>query len=181
MSVYDPGSRFTYARGFDLSIPHPGIDWWAPTGTPIPAAAAGKVVGLGFRDDYGHLVIIRHTGITEPPHLYTLYAHMEATQAVSLGDEVARGRIIGYVDDTGTGGNNEPHLHFELVSLPDFTWESEWGRYGGKSEATWSHQSVPLMLTSTQGRIDPELETSWIGVDVYFPQRRSSGPRGYDR
>lgn len=174
MSVYDPGPRFTRTpgRGFDLSIPHPGVDWWADRGTRIPCAAAGKVVGLGFRDDYGNLVIVRHTSITEPPYRYTLYAHMEGTQAVSIGDDVARGQTIGYVDCTGTGGNNEPHLHFELISLPDFTWESEWGRWKGKPEATWSHQSMSLMLEPSQGRINPLDHASWLAIDVYFPPPR---------
>lgn len=182
MSVYDPGSRFTLTpgRGFDLGIDHPGVDWWADVGTPIPAAAAGIVVGLGLQVKYGNMAIIRHTGITEPPYRYTLYAHMEDTLPVTLGAEVSRGQTIGYVDSTGTGGGDEPHLHFELVSLSDFTWESEWGRYIGKDTAMWGTDTRrSLMLTGTQGRIDPLLHTSWIGIDVYFPPPSRACRRPY--
>lgn len=171
MSVYDPGSRFTRTpgRGFDLGNDHPGVDWWADVGTRIPVAAAGTVVGLGFEERYGNIAIVRHPSSSEPPYRYTLYAHMEATQPVTLGAQVSRGQTIGYVDRTGSGAGDEPHLHFELVSLSEFTWESEWTRYNERTGGTWSGGGVPLMLTGKQGRIDPLLDTSWTGIDVYFP------------
>lgn len=181
MSIYDPGSRFTRTpgRGYDLANDHPGVDWWADVGTPIPAAAAGTVVGIGYEARYGNVVIVRHPDSGAAPYRYTLYAHMEPTQPVAIGDVVYRGQTIGYVDSTGTGGGDEPHLHFELISLSDFTLESEWSRYSGGRRETWPAGTVPLMLTSEQGRIDPLLAASWDGLDVYSPPsfRRGGGFR----
>ncbi|MCZ7526837.1 MAG: peptidoglycan DD-metalloendopeptidase family protein [Acidimicrobiia bacterium] len=85
---------------------HTGIDFSAASGTPIRAAAAGTVVEAGYRGGYGNTVIIDHGG-----SLATLYAH-QSRVAVSAGETVAAGDVIGYVGSTGysTGA----HLHFEV-------------------------------------------------------------------
>jgi len=85
---------------------HPGIDIGVPTGTPIHAAAAGKVIWCGWMSGYGNLVMIDHGG-----GLASLYGH-QSRIAASCGEEVAQGQLIGYVGCTGfcTG----PHLHFEI-------------------------------------------------------------------
>ena len=85
---------------------HPGIDIGVPYGTPIHAAAAGRVVYCGWESGYGNLTALDHGG-----GLATLYGH-QSSIAVSCGQDVSQGQVIGYVGCTGfcTG----PHLHFEV-------------------------------------------------------------------
>jgi murein DD-endopeptidase MepM/ murein hydrolase activator NlpD len=85
---------------------HAGIDLGAPTGTPIYAAAAGVVIQAGVQNGYGNAVIISHGN-----GLSTLYGH-QSKIAVSAGQSVARGDLIGYVGSTGN--STGPHLHFEV-------------------------------------------------------------------
>jgi murein DD-endopeptidase MepM/ murein hydrolase activator NlpD len=175
MPVYDPGPAFTPGDwAYDTvnyGRRHTGLDFLAPQGTPIPAAAAGIVVGRGNEPSYGHMVIVRHTGVTEPPYRYTLYAHMSATIPVTLGQRVYRGQTVGTVDRTGSGGNNVDHLHFEILAL-DFEWESEWHR--GYKRSEWI-TGMPLMLSSGVGRLDPGAEESWVGINVYTPPSPAPG------
>ena len=85
---------------------HTGIDIGAPTGTPIHAAAAGTVVYCGWMEGYGNLVAIDQLN-----SLSTAYAH-QSQIAVSCGQYVAQGHVIGYVGCTGHCFG--PHLHFEV-------------------------------------------------------------------
>jgi peptidoglycan DL-endopeptidase CwlO len=85
---------------------HTGIDIGVPYGTPIHAAAAGRVVYSGWMDGYGNLVAIDHGR-----GLSTAYAH-QSRIVVSLGQTVAQGQVIGYVGCTGHCFG--PHLHFEV-------------------------------------------------------------------
>lgn len=85
---------------------HAGIDIAAPEGTPVAAAADGKVIFTGWAGGYGNLVLIAHgDGIV------TAYAHL-ASIAVGQGAGVARGSVIGTVGSTGH--STGPHLHFEV-------------------------------------------------------------------
>jgi murein DD-endopeptidase MepM/ murein hydrolase activator NlpD len=85
---------------------HEGIDIGAASGTPIHAAAAGTIIYCGWESGYGNLVVIDNGG-----NLATAYGHQSAI-AVTCGQQVAQGQVIGYVGCTGhcTG----PHLHFEV-------------------------------------------------------------------
>jgi murein DD-endopeptidase MepM/ murein hydrolase activator NlpD len=87
--------------------PHAGFDWAAPTGTPVVAAGAGRVLLVAEHFFAGRLVALDH-GLG----LITLYFHLDATQ-VAAGDAVATGQPIGAVGATGrvTG----PHLHFAVL------------------------------------------------------------------
>ncbi len=87
-------------------IPHPGLDIAAREGTPVGAAAAGKVVRAGAAGTYGNLVVIRH-----PDGLETRYAHLSAV-TVREGDHVDTGDAVGLVGHTGRATG--PHLHFEV-------------------------------------------------------------------
>jgi len=85
---------------------HNGIDIGLPTGSPIYASANGRVILAERRGGYGRMVVLDHGG-----GLSTLYAH-QSSMAVSVGDQVLAGDVIGYIGCSGycTG----PHLHFEV-------------------------------------------------------------------
>jgi murein DD-endopeptidase MepM/ murein hydrolase activator NlpD len=85
---------------------HEGIDIGAPYGTPIHAAASGRVIYSGWMDGYGNLVAIDHGR-----GLSTAYAH-QSQIGVSVGQTVSQGQVIGYVGCTGHCFG--PHLHFEV-------------------------------------------------------------------
>jgi murein DD-endopeptidase MepM/ murein hydrolase activator NlpD len=88
---------------------HPGIDIAVPSGTPIRAAAAGTVIFTepeSSSGGYGNYTCIDHGG-----GLSTCYAHQESF-AVSAGEQVSQGQIIGYSDCTGYCFG--PHVHFEV-------------------------------------------------------------------
>lgn len=86
---------------------HKGMDLAANKGTPIFAAAAGKVVSAGWDGDYGYSVVVDHgNGIK------TRYAHQSAL-SVKAGQTVAQGDQLGLVGSTGNSSGN--HLHFEVI------------------------------------------------------------------
>ena len=84
---------------------HQGIDIAVPTGTPVHASASGTVLIAGPNDGYGNYTCIDHGG-----GLSTCYAHQQ-TIAVSVGQRVSQGQVIGYSDCTGLCFGD--HLHFE--------------------------------------------------------------------
>ena len=85
---------------------HAGIDFGASCGTPIRAAGSGVVLSAAPNDGYGNATVINHGG-----GLATLYGHQSAF-AVSAGQVVAQGQVIGYVGSTGK--STGCHLHFEV-------------------------------------------------------------------
>ena len=95
---------------FKSKIFHTGIDYAISSGTPIKASNSGKVIFSGWYGGYGKVVIIDH-GIYKGAPTSTLYAHM-SKQAVSVGQTVSQGQIIGYVGSTGY--STGPHCHFEV-------------------------------------------------------------------
>ena len=95
-------------HSYTSSEGHQGVDFAAPTGTPIYAVANGRIVHYGQMSGYGNLVIIEHPG-----NYKTYYAHLSAfNRELEEGSEVRRGLEIGYVGTTGH--STGPHLHFEL-------------------------------------------------------------------
>jgi murein DD-endopeptidase MepM/ murein hydrolase activator NlpD len=99
-------SPFCESRAWEAC--HPGIDIGVPSGTPIRAAAAGKVVLMepeAASGGYGNYTCIQHAG-----PLSTCYAH-QSRFGTSMGAEVSQGQIIGYTGCTGRCYG--PHLHFE--------------------------------------------------------------------
>ena len=101
------GGRKHPVLGFTRA--HKGVDFRAPTGTPIPAAGAGRVIARSFNRGHGNFVKIRHNGTYE-----TLYAHMSKfAKGVNVGTTVRQGQIIGYSGSTGL--STGPHLHYEII------------------------------------------------------------------
>jgi murein DD-endopeptidase MepM/ murein hydrolase activator NlpD len=86
---------------------HKGVDLRATAGTPIVAAADGRVVSAGWHGGYGNQVAILHAGGIE-----TTYGHMSRF-AAAAGQMVRRGQVIGYVGSTGL--STGPHLHYEVL------------------------------------------------------------------
>ena len=86
---------------------HRGVDYAAPTGTPIHAAGEGKVAFKGWQGGYGNVVVLQHGG-----HYSTLYGHMSKIAALKVGQRVAQGQTIGFVGMTGLATG--PHLHYEF-------------------------------------------------------------------
>ena len=89
--------------GFDW---HPGLDIAVDIGTPVYAAAMGTVEMAGWNGGYGQYVKIRHGNGYE-----SAYGHMSGI-AVTTGQQVRKGEIIGFVGSTGY--STGPHLHFEV-------------------------------------------------------------------
>jgi murein DD-endopeptidase MepM/ murein hydrolase activator NlpD len=87
---------------------HKGVDFAAPSGTPVHAVGDGKVTVAGTQGGYGNVVMLQHAG----PYS-TVYAHLSRFAAgIKTGVQVAQGELIGYVGQTGWATG--PHLHFEF-------------------------------------------------------------------
>lgn len=88
---------------------HQGIDFAAPSGTPVLAAADGEVVQIGWMKGYGRVLTLQHA-----EDRTTLYAHLSAfAPGLKRGDRVRQGELIGKVGRTGMATG--PHLHYELA------------------------------------------------------------------
>ena len=86
---------------------HRGVDFAAPTGTPIFAAGDGVVTFRGWSSGYGNFVQIRHNGTYS-----TAYGHISRFGNIRVGSRVKQGQVIAYVGATGMATG--PHLHFEV-------------------------------------------------------------------
>lgn len=87
---------------------HNGIDFAAPTGTPIRATGDGVVQFIGTQGGYGKTIILRH-----PNNITTLFAHQSRfARGLKRGDRVSQGQVIGFVGSTGW--STGPHLHYEF-------------------------------------------------------------------
>ena len=87
---------------------HKGVDFAAPTGTPIRAAGDGVVEFAGVQGGYGNFIILKHWS-----NYSTAYAHMSRFAAgIRKGTKVSQGDVIGYVGSTGWSSG--PHLHYEF-------------------------------------------------------------------
>lgn len=87
---------------------HKGVDFAAPTGTPIHAAGRGKIEFIGWQHGYGKVIKIKHDGGFE-----TVYGHMSRfNNQLKRGSSVDMGETIGYVGMTGAATG--PHLHYEF-------------------------------------------------------------------
>lgn len=99
------GERFHPILGYERF--HAGVDLGAAWGSPIVAAADGRVISAGWRGGYGRAVEIAHASGLE-----TLYGHMSRI-AAAPGELVREGEVIGYVGSSGL--STGPHVHFEVL------------------------------------------------------------------
>jgi murein DD-endopeptidase MepM/ murein hydrolase activator NlpD len=108
-AAYGDRRRYSYSDGgTDLAI-HNGIDMAAPTGTPVTAPAAGRVVFAGDRMVTGKSVVLEHL-----PGLFSIYYHLSEI-TVREGELVKAGQLLGKVGMTGLATG--PHLHWEVQLL----------------------------------------------------------------
>lgn len=91
------GSSYEYHEGQDIE---------AAFGTPVSAAANGKVIVAGWQNGYGQVVYIEHGG-----GLTTRYGHLSKIE-VTVGQSIARGEVLGLVGSSGR--STGPHLHYEV-------------------------------------------------------------------
>jgi murein DD-endopeptidase MepM/ murein hydrolase activator NlpD len=88
--------------------PHHGLDYAAPTGTPVSASGGGTVLFAGRRGGYGNLIVLRHRNDWK-----TYYGHLSRIgKGIRPGVRVTQGEVIGYVGSTGL--STGPHLHYEM-------------------------------------------------------------------
>jgi murein DD-endopeptidase MepM/ murein hydrolase activator NlpD len=105
-SVFNPRRRHPVLNTIRA---HKGVDYAAPTGTPVKAAGAGRVRFRGVKGGYGNLVEIEHSG-----GVATRYGHLSRfAKGLANGARVEQGQVIGFVGKTGLATG--PHLHFEYL------------------------------------------------------------------
>lgn len=93
---------------------HPGIDYAAPTGTPIHATADGTIDQIGWKNGYGNTIVIKHHS-----KISTLYAHQSRfAEGLSVGSKVSQGQLIGYVGSTGWSTGAHLHYEFRIADKP---------------------------------------------------------------
>lgn len=144
------GARFHPILGYVRF--HAGVDLAATYGTPITAAADGRVISAGWRGGYGQQVEIAHAGGLE-----TTYGHMSRI-ASHIGEVVRKGEVIGFVGSTGL--STGPHVHFEVtrngrpvnpmsVKLADGP-----GHLGGEKLVAFQNELRGVLLGSTRQQLD---------------------------
>lgn len=88
---------------------HKGVDYAAPTGTPVKATGDAKVVFAGQKSGYGKVIVLQHGS-----KYSTLYAHLSKfAQNLQVGNFIDQGQVIGYVGASGLATG--PHLHYEFL------------------------------------------------------------------
>ncbi len=88
--------------------PHHGIDYAAPSGTPVAATGDGKVLYSGWKKGYGRFIVIKHNSTYS-----TAYGHLSRfAKKIKKGRYVKQGQVIAYVGSTGI--STGPHLHYEF-------------------------------------------------------------------
>ena len=115
---YNLTARYGAGGGYWSSGIHTGLDFAAPSGTPVMAAASGTVVSTGYEGAYGNRVVIDHG-----KGVMTTYNHLSSV-SVSPGTKVSTGDQIGRVGTTGNTTGS--HLHFEVTQNDRFVNPEAW-------------------------------------------------------
>lgn len=110
-------SRFTNSRLHPIlnyRRAHHGVDYAAPTGTPVKAVGDGLVTQRGWSGGYGNQIIVKHVAGLE-----SMYAHLSGyARGLATGQRVRQGQVIGFVGSTGLATG--PHLDFRLRQNGNF-------------------------------------------------------------
>ena len=107
-----PLATYKYVSCYFGGNGHRGTDYAAPGGTDIYSIEAGVVTAAAYHYSWGYYVQVYHGTDSNGNSYSTLYAHMNGTPAVSVGQPVSRGTILGHVGSTGYSTGN--HLHLEM-------------------------------------------------------------------
>lgn len=134
---------------------HLGLDVHAPRGTPVLAAAAGRVTQSYFDPAYGNAIMVDHGPDENGLRVVTRYLHL-STRGKRRGDVVSRGEQIGGLGATGFLAAGFPHLHFEVLrALPGggtraYDPHLFWVEGGGQVtcfDPSREHPALPLRTT----------------------------------
>lgn len=110
-------SKFTHTRRHPILggiRPHLGVDYAAPTGTPVKAVGNGTVTARGWNGGYGNQIIVKHGADLE-----SMYSHLSGyAPGIRPGQKVRQGQVIGFVGSTGI--STGPHLDFRLRQKGEF-------------------------------------------------------------
>ena len=150
------------SSAFDLGRRHPvlntirahrGVDYAAPSGTPVRAAGDGTVSFRGARNGFGNTVTVEHGG-----KITTLYAHLSRFADIRVGSRVQQGQTIGYVGMTGLATG--PHLHYEYQVN---------GVHRNPETATM-HSSEPVYLADADlDAFQTTVASLWVQLDLHRP------------
>ena len=151
---------------------HRGVDYAAPSGTPVRAAGEGKILFRGVQGGYGNTIILQHGG-----NITTLYGHLSRFGSARAGARVSQGDVIGYVGSSGLATG--PHLHYEYrvngahrnprtVTLPpaDPIPAEQQVAFQAATEPLWRQLDGYLRRTSTTAQI---VETAPIAAPASAP------------
>jgi len=138
---------------------HTGVDYAAPSGTPVRTTADGVVDFAGAKNGYGNVVVVKHQGVYS-----TLYGHLSHfASGMKRGQRISQGTLIGYVGMTGWATG--PHLHYEFriadhatnpltAALPEAPPISRNEQVSFRSVAGAFDRQIEL-LRATEGLVEP--------------------------
>ena len=107
-----PLATYKYVSCYFGGNGHRGTDYAAPGGTEIYAVSGGVVTAAAYHYSWGYYVQVYHRKDDNGNTYSTLYAHMNSAPVVSVGQNVSKGQVLGYVGSTGNSTGN--HLHLEM-------------------------------------------------------------------
>jgi len=134
-SVFNPARRHPVLNTIRA---HRGVDYAAPSGTPIRAAGDGRVQFRGVKGGFGNVLEIAHAN-----RVVTVYGHLSRfAKGLGAGDKVRQGEVVAYVGMTGLATG--PHLHFEY-------------RVGGE----WKNPQTILKTAQAAAPIEPAVREAF--------------------
>lgn len=120
---------------------HLGIDFWAPSGTPVLASLDAEVYSLknnAGSGDYGPTIILKHQ--QDAVEFYSLYGHLSHSSltGLKLGQRVVAGQAIGNLGEAAVNGGYVPHLHYQIIK--------NLGNYDGDYPGVCSYENLDFFV-----------------------------------
>jgi len=143
---------------------HRGVDYAAPTGTPVKAAGEGRIRFVGTKGGYGKVIEVQHAN-----KVRTLYGHLSRfARGLRHGERVRQDEVIGYVGMTGLATG--PHLHFEYLQNGVHRDPQKVPLPNDRPIPTslmdeFRTQAAPLLASLNAGRVTPALLAATLGPD----------------